>query len=108
MTWCEARAGMGGEFSTQESNDAYFGLKVSLAFSPGWNGQKRHNATIPIFCSLLERLREGFGRRSRGFGVTGVDVGQGAIKRAVPEMLANQEGIRALLDHQHSGGVLQK
>jgi hypothetical protein len=55
----------------------------------------------------LEDLTERFRGGSRGVSVGRVDVGKGGIERAVPEVLANQEGIRALLDHEHRGGVLQ-
>jgi hypothetical protein len=89
-----------------ERNVAYFGLKITPALSTSWRSQKSQNATIQDFCSQLEDLRERLRGGRRGVGVRGIDVSEGGVKRAVPEMLANQEGICALLDHQHRGGVL--
>src|SRR5216684_5186550 len=75
--------------------------------SPETKDLPGQNATIPGLCSQLEDLRERLRGGSRGISVGRVDVGQSGIERAVPEMLADKEGIRALLDHQHRGGVLQ-
>ena len=92
---------------THESKVAYFRLKITLALSTCWKGQKSQNATIQEFCSGLESLRERFRGCGRGIGVRWVDVGKGGIERAVPEVLTNQEGICALVNHEHGSGVLQ-
>jgi hypothetical protein len=90
-----------------KDNVAYFGAKINPAFSPGWRRQKRQKATIQGLCCQLEDLRERLRGGSRGVSVGRVDVGKGGIERAVPEVLADQKGIRALLDHQHRGGMLE-
>ncbi len=84
---------------TLERTVAYFRPKITPAFSLLYGGQRCQNATIPQLCSQLKGLAERFGRSSRGISVRGVDIGQGGIERAVPKMLANQKGVRALLDH---------
>jgi hypothetical protein len=81
--------------------------KITMALSTPWEGRKRQNATIEGLCSQLENLRERLRRGSGGLGVGRTDIGQGRIKRAVPEVLTNQEGIRALLNHQHGCRVLK-
>jgi hypothetical protein len=55
--------------STPKSNVAYSSLKTSMALSTPWKGRKRHNASIQTLCSQLERLAEGLGRGSGGFGI---------------------------------------
>jgi hypothetical protein len=60
--------------TTPESNVAYSSPKTSTALSTPWKGRKRHNASIQLLCSQLERLTEGLGRGSGGFGVGRVDV----------------------------------
>jgi hypothetical protein len=61
---------------TPKSIVAYFCLKISLAFSTLWTGQKRQNATIPPLCSLLKDLIESLSGRSRRIGVGRVHVSQ--------------------------------
>ena len=56
------------------------------------------NATKQGLCCQLEGLIEGFGQRSRGVGIRGIDVGQGGIERLVAEGLPDQEGVGSLLD----------
>jgi hypothetical protein len=92
---------------TLERTVAFFRLKITQPFSAPWEGQKRLNATIQELCCQLKDLTERLRGGSRGVSVGRVDVGKGGIEGAVPEVLANQEGIRALLDHEHRGGVLQ-
>ena len=70
-------------------------------------GLQRDNATIDQYCSRLKDLVERLRRRSRGGSVRRIDVGQGRIEGSMPEVLADQEGIRALLDHQHRSRMFQ-
>ena len=55
----------------------------------------------------LEDLVERLGRSSRGVSITWVNVRERRIEATVSKMLANQEGISALLNHQHGSSVLQ-
>jgi hypothetical protein len=92
---------------TPKCKVAYSALKTSLVFSVLWKGQEHQKATLPALCSQLEQLTEGLGRGSRGLCIRWVDVGQRRIKRAVPEVLADQEGISPLLNHEHRRRVLK-
>jgi hypothetical protein len=46
----ERRIAAGWVEITPKSIVAYFCLKISLAFSAHWTGQKRQNATIALLC----------------------------------------------------------
>jgi hypothetical protein len=78
--------------------------KAVLSETKDLDGQ---NATKQGLCCQLESLIEGFGQRSRGVRIRGIDVGQGRIKALVAEGLPDEEGVCALLDKQHSRRVLQ-
>jgi len=83
------------------------GRSKTKTAQPETKGLGGQNATIPVLCCQLEDLTERLCRGSRGIGVTGIYICQRTVKRPVAQMLANEERIRALLDHQHGRRMFQ-
>jgi len=60
-----------------------------------------------FFAHKLEDLRECLGGSRGRIRIARIDIGQCTVEAAVSEVLSNHESVHALLDHEHSGRVLQ-